>query len=451
MKINDKNNKIITRFAPSPTGFLHIGGARTALYSFLYAKQNKGQFILRIEDTDKERSKEEHTAEIISGMKWLGLDWDNEKIIKQSERGEVYKKYLQSLIEEGKAYISKEEPKEVGQRSEVIRFKNPNKKVSFEDMIRGEIQFDTTELGDFVIAKSIDEPIFHLAVVVDDFESGITHIIRGEDHISNTPRQILIQEAIGAPRPIYAHLPLILSEKKEKLSKRKHGEMVSVQYYKDNGYLSDAFINFIALLGWNPGDDRELLTKEELLRDFNVGKIQKSGAVFNVEKLRWFNKEYLNQLSDEVFFEKAIACIPELKTIPSNSREIFIKSLRERISVFSDLKIMKETGDLEYFFSAPKIQTEKLLWHKNPNKENVKKHLQFVKNEFEKIKDENWNLLSVKESILEYAEKEGKGDVLWPLRMALSGKDKSPDPFTLACIFGKKETVFRIEEALKNI
>jgi len=217
-KTTDQGSQIVTRIAPSPTGVLHVGTARTALFNYLYAKQNNGKFIVRIEDTDKERSTKEFEKDILDSLEWLGLDHD--EFYRQSERGEIYRKYIEKLTEEGKAYISKEEAKEEGQRSEVIRFKNPNKEIIFEDLVRGEISFDTTELGDFIIAKSVDEPLYHLAVVVDDHEMGVTHIFRGEDGISNTPRQILIQDAIGAQRPKYAHLPLILGPDKSKLSKR---------------------------------------------------------------------------------------------------------------------------------------------------------------------------------------------------------------------------------------
>ena len=209
-----KNNKIITRFPPSPTGFLHIGRARTALFNYLFAKKNEGKMVFRLEDTDKTRSKKEYEDSMIESLKWLGISWDNEVIERQSERTEIYKKYLRKLVDENKAYLSKEkieEGEKAGQENEVVRFRNPNTKITFTDLIRGDITFDTTELGDFIIARNIDEPLYHLTVVVDDFEMGITHIIRGDDGISNTPRQILIQQGIGAPKPIYAHLPLSLA------------------------------------------------------------------------------------------------------------------------------------------------------------------------------------------------------------------------------------------------
>ncbi|MEK9161622.1 MAG: glutamate--tRNA ligase family protein, partial [Patescibacteria group bacterium] len=283
---NDK--KIVVRFPPSPTGLFHMGNARTLLFNYLFAKKNNGRIVLRLEDTDKERSREEYSQDIIDNLKWLGIEPDSLVAIRQSERGPVYKKYLEKMISEGKAYFSKETVVEEGQRDQVIRFKNPNKKIVFNDLIRGDIEFDTTELKDFIIAKSLEEPVYHLAVVVDDYEMGVSHIIRGDDGISNTPRQILIQEAIGAPRPVYAHLPLILTQDRTKLSKRKHGEKVSVTFYRNAGYLPEAVVNFLALIGWNPGDEREIFSKEELIKEFSLERIQKSAGIFNVERLDWY-------------------------------------------------------------------------------------------------------------------------------------------------------------------
>ncbi|OHA88980.1 MAG: hypothetical protein A3C70_00520 [Candidatus Zambryskibacteria bacterium RIFCSPHIGHO2_02_FULL_43_14] len=277
------SQKIITRFAPSPTGQLHIGSVRTALFNFLYTRKHGGKFILRIEDTDKERSKKEFETDIIEGLSWLGLGYD--ELYRQSDRGEIYKNYIEKMLSDGSIYQADDK---------VIRFKNPNKKVKFNDLIRGEIEFDTTELKDFVIAKSADEPLYHLAVVIDDFESGITHVIRGEDHISNTPRQILIQEAIGAARPLYVHLPLILAQDRSKLSKRKHGESVSLNYYRSKGYSAKAIINYLALLGWNPGTEQEIFTLEELIKVFDFSRVHKGGAIFDEKKLAWVARKHFN-------------------------------------------------------------------------------------------------------------------------------------------------------------
>ncbi|HRZ30202.1 MAG TPA: glutamate--tRNA ligase family protein, partial [Candidatus Paceibacterota bacterium] len=282
--------EIITRFAPSPTGNFHIGGARTALFIYLFTKQNNGKYILRIEDTDKERSKSEYEEDILDSLKWLDLEHD--ELIRQSENIDYHRDCLKKLIENNKAYISQEEVKKEGDREEVIRFRNPNKKVTFIDLIHGEIVFDTTDLGDFIIAKDLDTPIFHLANVADDIKSGVTHIIRGEEHISNTPRQILIFEALGAPTiPTYAHIPLILDSDRAKLSKRKHGAYVWISEYRKKGYLPEALNNYLALLGWSPqatnnneqGTDDEILFREELLKRFDIKKVQRKGAIFDLE------------------------------------------------------------------------------------------------------------------------------------------------------------------------
>ncbi len=446
----ETDRNIITRFPPSPTGFLHIGSVRTALFNYLFAKKLSGNFILRIEDTDRERSTKDFEQDILSGLEWLGLLHDNKEVVRQSERGEVYKKYLKTLVDSGKAYISKEEIKEEGDRSEVIRFKNPNKKITFTDLIRGDITFDTTELGDFVIAKSLTEPLYHLAVVIDDFEAGVTHVIRGEDGISNTPRQILIQEALGASRPIYAHLPLILAEDRSKLSKRKHGERVSLKYYIDQGYLKEVLINFVALLGWNPGGEKEIFDLPELIQLFDISKVQKGGAVFNEEKLRWINKEYVKKMSEEKLIENISAYFPAFKDLSQTQQKKLIPVLTERTSTFGDIRTEAEKGEWAYFFEAPQISKEKLVW-KDSNPAETRTHLEYIKNTLEKIDDSHFNAPKLKESVWDYATLKGRGNVLWPLRYSLSGKDKSPDPFTLGDILGKKETLERILKALASL
>ena len=277
------NQKIITRFPPSPTGNFHVGSARTALFNFLFARKNNGKFILRIEDTDKTRSKKEFEDNIFESLEWLGLKYD--EFYRQSDRGKIHRTYIEKMLDDGSIYEAEDK---------IIRFKNPNKKVKFNDLVRGEIEFDTTELKDFIIAKSVDEPLYHLAVVIDDFESNITHVIRGEDHISNTPRQILIQETISAPRPIYAHLPLILAPDRSKLSKRKHGESVSLDYYRNKGYSPEAMINYLALLGWNPGTEQEIFTLDELINVFDFSRVHKGGAIFDEKKLAWMNRKHFN-------------------------------------------------------------------------------------------------------------------------------------------------------------
>lgn len=431
--------KVITRFPPSPTGNLHLGGLRTALFNYLYAASMDGEMLFRIEDTDKERSKKEYENSIIDSLSWLNIDV--KKPIRQSERTEVYKRYLKEMVDNEFAYISKEEPKEEGKRDEVIRFKNPNIKVSFDDIILGKIEFDTTDLGDFVIAKDLDTPIYHLAVVVDDFEMGVTHILRGQEHIANTPRQILIQEAIGAPKPFYGHIPLILAPDKTKLSKR-HGA-VSVIQYKEEGYLPEALINFLVLIGWNPGDDREFFTLEELKKVFSIDKIQKSSGVFDVNKLNWMNREYIKKLPENRRDELILERIPEEFKNLKNFESLFKKIknlLLDRIEKFSDVTNIFKRGDMDYFFSQPKYKKE-LLKNNSFISETIKI--------LETIEENHFTVEKVKSALWDFATEKGRGDVLWPMRVALSGKEKSPDPFTLAEILGKDETIKRLAFSLE--
>lgn len=439
--------KVVTRFAPSPTGVLHIGSLRTALYPWLYARQHNGKFVLRIEDTDKERSTSAFEKNILDGLKWLGIDYD--EFYRQSERGEIYKKNINRLLTDGTAYISKEEIREEGERSEVIRFKNPNRIVTFHDEVRGDISFDTTELGDFVIAKDIDTPLYNLAVVIDDFEMGITHIIRGDDGISNTPRQILIQEALGAPRPSYTHMPMILAPDKTKLSKR-HGAL-GVTEYRDEGYLPEALLNFVALMGWNPGTEQELLSREDMLKMFTLEKIQKGAAVWNVDKLKWFNKQYMKRLSFDEVKEKILAYLtPDLKSVASNNARIFEKIVPiifDHVSTFGEVKVMAERGEIGYFFEDPHYSAEGLFWKNDKDAGRTRIHLAKIAELLQGVFIDGFTAETVKNALWEYASLAGKGNVLWPLRYALSGRDKSPDPFALAEILGKETTLRRVEKA----
>lgn len=446
-------SKVITRFPPSPTGKVHIGNIRTMVFNYLYAEQHNGEMMVRFEDTDRERSKPEYEIYITEALAWLGIN-DYQQPWRQSERTEIYKSYLEKLISEDKAYISTEEPREAGQRTEVIRFKNPNKEITFNDLIRGEITVDTTDLGDFVIAKSLLEPIYHFAVVVDDYESGITHVIRGEDHISNTPRQILIQQSISAPMPTYAHLPMVLGSDKSKLSKR-HGA-TSLEEFREQGYLPVAVFNYLTLLGWHPSnDDREIFTVDELIQAFKLTDVQKAGAVFSYEKLRWVNKQHLLKLSDSAFFKAIIDWIPdEIKSLNQYSEERlarFIPELRDRIEVYSDVQTMAREGELDYIFEAPGYFADKVVWRKSSPAETLE-HLKYVTTLLESAPESVWNTTeSIKQIIWPYAEIKGKGDVLWPVRYALSGVDRSPDPITLLYILQKQESLNRIKVAIEKL
>lgn len=437
---------IRVRIAPSPTGNLHIGTARASLFNFLYARKMGGVFIVRIEDTDKARSKKEYEDNIKDGLAWLGLEYD--EYHRQSDREEIYKRYLAGMIENGHAYVSKEEPKEEGQRDEVIRFKNPNKQITFTDIIRGEVSFDTSDLGDFVIARSMEEPLYHLAVVVDDHEMGISHVIRGEDHISNTPRQILIGEAIGAQRPVYAHLPLILGKDRSKLSKR-HGA-TSLTEYRERGYLPSAMVNYLALLGWNPGTDQEIMSLNEITEQFSLEKIQKGGAIFDEEKLKWINKEHIKRLSPEERVTEIKKRLPG-KQIDDEMLEKIEPIITERISVWNDVLTLAEGGELDYFFADPMYDTETLFWKGEKDPEKTLRLLESAAQMLDKLSSDDFTSDKIKETIWPLAEKEGKGDVLWPLRVSLSGLPKSPDPFTIAEIIGKEKTLLRIAKAREKL
>lgn len=437
--------------APSPTGHLHIGTARASLYNYLFAKHHNGTFILRSEDTDKERSSLAYEKEIKDGLEWLGIHAD--AFYRQSERTHIYQKHLETLVASGAAYLSKESSKkDPGTEVEVVRLKNQNKTITFSDLVRGEITFDTTELGDFVIARAIDDPLYHFTVVVDDIEMEVTHVIRGEDHISNTPRQILIQEALGAERPQYAHLPLILAPDRSKMSKR-HGT-VSLESYKNEGFLPEALINYFVLLGWNPGTNKELFTLTELIQEFDISKIQKGGAIFDREKLKWFNKQYLEALSIDQFINLIEPYIPpRIQSLPQYTVDRFFRllpTLRERVEILTDItKDMKE-GEYDFAFAAPDIEPDMIKWKNDTSATEALPRLEHAHKILDSLEEDN-STEHIKELLWPYAEEVGKGELLWPLRVALTGKERSPDPFSVIHILGKTESQKRIERACDTI
>ncbi len=502
-----KPGEVRTRFAPSPTGFLHIGSARTALFNYLFSKKNQGNFILRIEDTDTERSDPKFEEDIIENLKWLGIDWD-EGPYRQSERGDIYTKYLEKLLNEGKAYycfcseeeleakrqeqmsrglspryngkcskLSSEEVKKKlaeGQPS-IIRFKISVKKVSFNDMIRGKVEFDANLIGDISIAKDLASPLYNFAVVVDDFEMKISHVIRGEDLLPNTPKQILLQEALGFPQPEYGHLPLILGSDKSKMSKR-HGA-VSMGEYKKEGYLSETIINFLAFLGWNPGTEREIFSIASLIKEFSIEKVQKGGAVFNIKRLDFLNGFYIRQKSPEKLTELCIPCLiregliePVFKTeqyppayggisisqtykIIETKEEINFDYLKKIVAIYQErLKKLSEITELTNFFFKDKLDYEKkLLQWKNMTDEEIQNSLDKLADLLSKINEGDWNKENLRNILMLETEKAGdRGKILWPLRTALTGKEASSGPFEIAEILGKEKTLKRIQEA-KNL
>jgi nondiscriminating glutamyl-tRNA synthetase len=518
-----KPGEVRVRIAPAPTGRLHIGTARTALFNYLFAKKYEGVFILRIEDTDPERSKPEYEKDILEGLKWLGIEWDEGPDIggtygpyRQSERKEIYSNYLKKLLEEDKAYYcfcSQEEleaqrqyqlsigeaPRYSGKcaslareivqkylaekRSSVIRFRVPAKKVEFEDLIRGHLEFDTGLLGDIVIAKDIWTPLYNFTCVIDDYEMKISHVIRGEDHISNTQKQILIQEALSFPSPKYAHLPLILGSDRAKLSKR-HGA-VSVSEYKRQGYLPEALINFMAFLGWNPGTEREIYSMASLIKEFALERTQKGGAIFNIKRLDFLNGFYIRQRSIEKLTElclpyliEAGLIIPVFKEtqyppaygareifqkykISETGEEISLEILEKIISIYQErLKKLSEISELTDFFFKEKLKYDKILlkWGEMSDKE-IKHSLDKSEKILSKIRTGDWTKENLESFLLSEAEKFAKeikkeigvesprGYLLWPLRVALTGKEASAGPFEIAEILGKEKTLKRIREA----
>lgn len=440
------NNKVVTRFAPSPTGAAHAGSYRTAMFAWLFARHNNGKFILRIEDTDTARNQEGSDTQIIESLAWLGIDYD--ELYHQSNNVGRHTEIMNELIKSGNAYISKEEAKDgSGVIKEIVRFKNPNKVVVINDVIRGVVSIDTTDLGDFVIGKSLTEPIFHLANVVDDHDEGVNYVIRAEEHLANTPRQMLIFEALGWEFPVYAHLPIVLGTDKQKLSKRRGA--LAMLAYRDMGYLPEAVLNCVAMVGWNPGDgnEQEIFSRAELIETFDLTKVQKSSAAFNPEKLNWFNREYIKQLSSDEQKTYIKKFLPErFSTLSDEMMNKLVPVIIERIHNFGEVTEMANQGEFDYYLNAPEFEIEKIIWKTDTldqAKENLNKVYELISNY-----SGDWNAEGIKSAIWDYAESVGRGNVLWPMRYALSGRDKSPDPFILADILGKDETLTRIKKVM---
>lgn len=442
--------KVVTRIAPSPTGQMHIGTVRTALFNYLFARKHGGTYFVRIEDTDRERNKEEWVDAIWNDFAWCGLVPDAR--YRTSERLDRHRELLKDLVAKDRAYISKEPAKDDPNRTvEVVRLRNSGTSVTFEDLIRGTVTFDTTELGDFVIARSIDDPLYHFAVVVDDGDASVTHILRAEEHISNTPRQILIQEALEFERPEYAHLPLILAPDRSKLSKRKHG--ASVDNYRAMGIFPDALINYLALLGWNPGTDQEIFSMPELIEAFDLSHVHKGGAVFDLEKLRWFNRQYLHAMREDDFRAESLRELKEGiegRGLPwsENTAHLLLPVLRERISTWGDLREIITKGEFDYFFKAPELISEKIP-DKKSDASTTRTHLQKIVSTLESLSE--FTSDSIKNSLWDYATAAGRGSVLWPFRYSLTGQDKSPDPFVVASILGKDETLTRVRKSMEML
>ena len=517
-----KPGEIRTRFAPSPTGSFHMGNARTALFNFLFARNQQGKVILRIEDTDKERSTIENEKALIEVLKWLGINWDEGPDIegdfgpyRQSKRSEIYKKYLKKLLEQGRAYycfcaqeeleaqrqyqmsigqsptyngkcreLSKQEvEKSLKQgRGAIIRFKTPAKKIVFEDLVKGKIEIDTSLIGDFSIAKNINSPLYNFACVIDDFEMKISHVIRGDDHVSNTPKQILLYEALDLAIPKFGHLPMVLATDKSKLSKRKHGN-VAVEDFKEMGYLPQALVNFLAFLGWNPGTEREIYSMPSLIKEFSLERVRKSGAIFNIKRLDFLNGFYIRQKPIAKLTEQCISYLinsnlikPIFKSeqimpdligyfgkeivqkyiITETKQEIDFESLKKIVSLYQErLKKLSEIAELtDYFFKEKLDYKKELLKWKSQSEQDIVSVLDRLEQILSKIEDKDWNKGNLEKILLTQAAEWGtgiqtqdKGYFLWPFRAALTGKKASAEPFNIAEILGKQKTLKRIREA----
>ncbi len=432
------------RIAPSPTGNLHVGTARAALFNELFARHEGGKFVVRIEDTDKTRSKPEYEQNILEGFTWLGITWDEGPDVggeygpyRDTERVQNHKDAIAKLLEEGKAY----------KKEGAVYLSVEPQEVVFEDLVRGMVKTHTDVWGgDFVIARSSGDPVFHLAVVVDDAEMRITHVIRGEDHLSNTARHILIQRALEYPTPQYAHMPLLLDEQRRKLSKRS-GE-TSLLAYRDLGYLPEAMMNYLAQLGWSPKDDREYLNREELIQAFTLDGIQKPGAIFSIEKLQAMNKHYLRKLSSEELYERTLPFLH-----PGGvKREYLTAALQteqERVATLKELAEAIEFFLLDWLADYP---AEILIWKKS-DKETTVKLLNQLKDKLENLPADAFTEEKLEKALIAWIDehKLGRGDTLWPMRVALTGKENSPGPFEVSAVLGQNETVLRINKALEKL
>jgi glutamyl-tRNA synthetase len=465
--------KVRVRFAPSPTGYLHVGGARTALFNWLFARHHSGQFILRIEDTDFARSSEEMVEGILQGMRWLGLKWD-EGPYYQSQRLGRYRDFASGLIEAGHAYrcfcnvgedpnrksypadqqtaehacasLSPEDSDRRAGAGETfaIRFRVPGDKTSFHDQVFGTIEVDNVTLEDFVLLRSDGIPTYHLGVVVDDLDMEISHVIRGADHISNTPKQILLYRAAGAPIPEFAHLPLILGPDRQRLSKR-HGA-TSVMSYAEMGYLPEAFFNFLALLGWSPGDDRELLTREELVGLFSLSGVGKANAVFGLDKLDWFNSQYIRNAARETLREMVRNELwsrqiwaSDDAPLSADALDAAIELVKPRARKLSDFSSTFKAFFSDDFYYDP-AAADKFL--KDPVLKNLIPELiaQYKK-------DAAFTLQSTEEILRQLAEKEGvkAGLLINALRVALTGQGVAPSLFEIMQVLGRPRTMDRLE------
>ena len=440
------------RFAPSPTGYLHVGGARTALYNWLFARHHGGKFLLRIEDTDVKRSTPEMTDNILKSLEWLGLTWD-EELVYQSQRLEIYREVAKELVNKGLAYYCytpegeseciEVAPEEAEGKKVAIRFRVPkSERIEFTDLIRGHIVFEGKDIKDFVIMKSDGYPTYQLAVVVDDHSMGITHVIRGEDHIPNTPKQILIYRAMGWELPQFAHLPMILGPDKKKLSKR-HGA-VSVLEYRRQGYLSEALFNFLALLGWSPGEDREIVPKDEMISLFDIKKVGKRAAVFDMQKLNWINSVYIRMKTDDELLELLRPFFSEVGVTDDEAIRKLIPLYKERARTLRDFVELSR-----YFFEDVTEYDEKGVKKHFKRPTEVASRLETCLSELEKL--ENWTAQDIEGVVRGVAESLGvsAAKLIHPIRLSITGMTFGPGLFELMEALGKETVLNRLRRAIE--
>jgi glutamyl-tRNA synthetase len=469
--------KVVTRYAPSPTGNPHVGNIRTAIFAYLWARHNDGKFLLRIEDTDRERLVPESVKSIEESLHWLGLEYDDEKIF-QSERKDIHLKFAEQLLSEGKAYkcycskdrldelrqsqveqkmppgydghcreLSKEDVAKHEQNNDpyVIRFKMPKRgKAVWQDNIRDKMEIDFSVSDDPIIIKSDGWPTYHLASVVDDHESGVTDVIRGEEWISSTPKHLALYEALGWEAPVFSHMPHINGPDGSKLSKR-HGD-TAILDYREKGYLPEAMLNFLVLLGWNDGTENEYFSKEDLIKAFDIKRIGKSPSVFDIKKLDWMNGHYIRNLTTEELNNRITSLLPNNRIVNLPDFDRILEVEKSRLTTLGDI-----TNETDYYVNLPKYSPELLIFKKSTKETTLKG----LKAALLYIDVEKWpeKVEALNEALAGVAQKEEltNGDVFWPVRVALSGKEKSPSPAELLWVLGKEESVKRINTAVEEL